>query len=453
MNEHASASDADRGPGSLDAASAGDRAPNDSEVPRESKPRSPISRRRLILVDALIVITTVLAVVGMLSIWANRLLFNPDNWEKTSTQLLQNSDVRTATSNYVVDQLYANVDVASLIKSGLPPRLAPLAGPAAGALRNAAVQGVELALTRPEVQSQWATANRAADQTFIAIVNGGKGAVKVNGGVVTLDLASVVNDVASRLGLPAGLGSKLPASVANLAVFRSDQLKYVQDGGRAVRSLALWLTIVVPLLYALAILIARGHRRRTLMTAGFSFVFAGVIGVAGRSILESQITNSLVSEASLRPAVRAAVTIATGILGQIAGAFIVLGLTAAAAAWFAGPAHVAVVARRAVAPFLRERTWGAFAITAGVMVLIFLWQPIPSTGTPVGITVYLVLALLGTEALRRQTAVEFPDAMPGDATAAIRARFHALRDHRRRRKASAQLHPLLMRRSPTNSSS
>lgn len=104
---------------------------------------------------------------------------NPDNWEKTSTQLLQNSDVRAATANYVVDQLYANVDVAALIKSGLPPRLAPLAGPAAGALRNAAVQGVELALTRPEVQSQWAAANRAADQTFIATVNGGNGAVKV----------------------------------------------------------------------------------------------------------------------------------------------------------------------------------------------------------------------------------------------------------------------------------
>jgi hypothetical protein len=174
-----------------------------------------------------------------------------------------------------------------------------------------------------------------------------------------------------------------------------------------VRSLALWLTILVPLLYALAIFIARGHRRRTLMTAGFAFLFAGVIGLAGRSILESQITNSLVSVASLRPAVRAVVTISTGILGQIAGAFILLGLVAAAA-WFAGPARIAMVARRAIAPFLRERTWQTFAITTGVMVLIFIWEPIPSTGTPVGIVVYLLLALLGTEALRRQTAVEFP---------------------------------------------
>lgn len=400
----------------------------------ESTGTTSISHRRLIFVDALIALTTVLAVVGMLSVFANRLLFNPDNWAKTSTQLLQNSDVRSATANYVVDQLYANVDVAGLIKSGLPTQLQPLAGPAAGALRNAAVQGVELALTRPQIQSLWASANRAADQTFIAIVNGGKGPVKVNGGAVTLDLGSIVDSVAARLGLPAGLGQKLPADVANLTVFKSSQLKLVQNGGDAVRGLALWLTIIVPLLYALAIFIARRHRRRTLMTVGFSILFAGVLAVAARSILESQVTNSLVSEASLRPAVRAVVTIATEMLGEIAGAFILVGLVVVVVAWFAGPARVAVTARRAIAPFLREHARATFAITAAVMVLIYIWQPIQAAGTVVGIIGSMVLALFGVEILRRQTAVEFPDAQPGEATAAIRARLHAFREHRRHEK-------------------
>ena len=92
----------------------------------------------------------------MFAIWANRLLFNPDNWSNTSTQLLQNPDIRDASANYLVDQLYANVNVGRLIKSGLPPRLQPLAGPAAGALRNVAVQGVDAALERPRVQTFWA---------------------------------------------------------------------------------------------------------------------------------------------------------------------------------------------------------------------------------------------------------------------------------------------------------
>jgi Short C-terminal domain len=400
--------------------------------PTDQSPARSISRRRLILVDVLIGITTLLAIVGMFAIYANRLLFSPDNWANTSTQLLQNSTVRSTLANYVVQEVYATQDVPALLKSGLPPRFQPLAGPAAGALQNAAVKGVDLLLTRPRVQSLWAEANRAADKTFIAIVNGGKRAVNINGGEVSLNLASVVNSIATQLGLPSDLGSKLPASAQNLKVFNSKQLKYVQNGGKALKGLALWLTIFVPILYLLAIFLARGHRRRTLMTVGLAIVFAGVIGWAARSILESQVSQGLVSDASLRPAVKEVVVIATGLLGEIIGAFILVGLVVAAAAWFAGPARPFVAARRAIAPFLREEAVGTFAIATAVMVLVFIWDPIPATGTPVGIIVFLALALFGTEMLRRQTEVEFPDAQRGQATAAMRARISAYRERHQR---------------------
>ena len=199
-----------------------------------------------------------------------------------------------------------------------------------------------------------------------------------------------------------------------------------------MQSLALWLNILVPLLYLLAIFLARGHRRRTLMSVGFSVLFAGVLVLLGRRILVSQVASSLVSDASLRPAVSAAASIGTSILSQIAGAFVLVGIVAVILAWFAGPARVAVAARRAIAPFLREHPGWTFAITTAVMVLIFIWDPIPATGTPVGIIVFLALALFATEMLRRQAAEEFPDAQPGDATAAIRARWHAARERRQR---------------------
>ena len=50
-------------------------------------------------------------------------------------------------------------------------------------------------------------------------------------GVVTLNLAAMVDDVASRLGLPKNLGAKLPPHIANLTVLKSNQLKVVQNGG------------------------------------------------------------------------------------------------------------------------------------------------------------------------------------------------------------------------------
>ncbi len=385
----------------------------------------------MILVNSLIAVTTVLLVVGVFSVWANRLLFNPDNWSNTSTQLLQNPQVRATTANYLVDQLYANVNVAGLIRSGLPTQLQGLAAPAAGALRNAAVQGVDAALQRPRIQNLWAEANRAADRTFIAVVNGGKGAVGVKQGVVTLNLGLILDNVASRLGLPSDLSAKLPPNIANLTVFRSQQLKLVQNVGQAIQHLALWLTILVPLLYAAALAIApAGRRRRTLMTIGWAGVLGGVLVILGRNILQTQIANSLTSDASLRPTVSATIGISTEILGSVAGAIVLVAAVLVAAGWFAGPARVARTARHAIAPFLRDHPAESYGITLAIMILIFIWQPIHATGTPAGIIVFTLLALVGTYILRRQTVEEFPDAESGAAVARLQTHLHNLRTRR-----------------------
>ena len=74
-----------------------------------------------------------------------------------------------------------------------------------------------------------------------------------------------------------------------------------------------------------------------------------------------------------------------------------------------GPARLAVKGRRAIAPFLREQPEWTFGIVSFIMLLIFIWGPIPATHKPAGIIVFLALALFGTEVLRRQTALEFPD--------------------------------------------
>jgi uncharacterized membrane protein len=244
--------------------------------------------------------------------------------------------------------------------------------------------------------------------------------------VVTLNLGVILDNVAARLGLPSDLSSKLPPSIASLTIFKSGQLKTVQDAGKAIKGLALWLTILCPLLYALAILLAAGHRRRTLMTVGFAAIFAGVVVFFGRNILQSQITNSLTNDATLRPAIRATIAIGTQLLTEVAGAVVFVGVVLVLCAWFAGPARIARAAREAIAPFLRENPWGTFAITLGIMALLFIWDPIPATGTPAGIITFLVLALLGTELLIRQTAREFPDARQGAATHAIRTRVAGL---------------------------
>ncbi len=186
-----------------------------------------------IWVRVILVVATVLAIFAIFAIWANRQLLNPENWSKTSTSLLQKQTVRTALAGYLVNQLYANIDVPAQLRSGLPTQLEPLAGPLSGALHGVAEQAAERALENARVQALWQKANRAADQTLVTVVDGGGSRVQINGGTVSLNLRQVVADLATELGLPAGVAEKLPASVADLKIVTSSQLGLVRTGAKA----------------------------------------------------------------------------------------------------------------------------------------------------------------------------------------------------------------------------
>jgi hypothetical protein len=369
----------------------------------------PASRTRRIVVRVIIFGTTLLAVLAIFAVWANRELLSPGNWGDTSTKLLQNPAIRDAAAVYLVEQLYANVNVEEELRTRLPREVKPIAGPLAGGLRSLANEATKRLLERPRVQEVWRQANRAADQTFVNIVNGRKGTVLVNNGEVALNLAALVKEISKQLGLP-DVSSKLPPTVAHLRILKSDQIAAVQKVGKALKGLALVLTILVPVLYALAILLARGFRRRALMSVGFAAVFAGVAVLIVRGIIISQVTDSLVKAESVRPAARSAVSIGTLRLSEIGEAFIIIGVPLIAAAWFAGPGELAVRGRRAIAPFLRSRPEWSYGIVAILLGLLFLWNPIPATGKPAGIIIFSLLAFLGMYVLRRQTDAEFPAA-------------------------------------------
>ena len=96
-------------------------------------------------------LASILAFAAILAIWANRQLLNTDNWTDTSTELLEHRVIRDQIAVYLVDQLYANVDVSAELRDALPERLQPLAGPAAGGLRELAERASKEALSRPRV--------------------------------------------------------------------------------------------------------------------------------------------------------------------------------------------------------------------------------------------------------------------------------------------------------------
>jgi hypothetical protein len=393
-------------------------------------------RARRIWVRVILTLATILAIFAIFAIWANRQLMNPDNWAKTSTALLQKPTVRSALSSYLVDQLYANVDVSAQLESGLPKELDPLAGPISGALHSVAEQGAERALATPQVQNVWRTANRAADETLVRIVKGGGSRVEIEGGTVSLNLRQIVADLTTRLGLPSNLADKLPASVANVKVVTSDELGLVRNLAKALHALAIWLTVIAAALYALAVFLAGGRRRRTLMNVGFGFVLAGLIVILGRKIGQGQIVSAITNDASIEPAARDAYSVATSLLVQVSSASIIIGIPLILAALFAGPARWAVSARSFLAPHFRARPALVYWITAALLVLIFIWGPIPATRNLLTMLVFTILAFAGAYVLQRQIAEEFPDAEPVSIRVAMSDLGHSLGEKMGRARAA-----------------
>ena len=375
---------------------------------------------------ALVVAGTISAFLAIAALWVNRQALDTDNWTDTSTQLLEDPDVRAALSVYLVDQLYANVDVAGEIRSALPPRAEPLAGPAAGAVRGLAEDATDELLQRPRVQALWETANRAAHATFLSIVKGGGENLSTEEGTVTLNLREILVQLSDRTGVGGGLVAKIPPDAAQLTILRSDQLSFAQDVVNLLRPLAILLLILMLGFYAGAIALARGRRRETVRAAGIGLIVAGALALLLRSLGENVVVNALASTESVRPAIESVWEIGTSLLAEAATAAIGYGVVIVFGAWLAGPTRAAVATRRALAPYLREPRY-AWGVTAAIVFLVLLWGPTPGTRKAVPALLLIGLLALGVEALRRQTAREFPDATTPGLGAAVRGGFQRLR--------------------------
>jgi hypothetical protein len=374
-------------------------------------------RPRRVIVAVLLTLAVVTGLIGMFAVWVNRQALNTDNWTETSGQLLENKEIQTALSAYLVDQLFSNVDVAGEIRSQLPPQATALAAPVAGGLQELAGRVAPRLLASPKVQDAWRQANRAAHEELLAVLDGGGDSVSTANGVVTLHLNSIVGRLAARLGIS---GVTLPAAVGELTILRADELETAQSVAKGVRHLAIVFTAVPLLLFALAIWLATGWRRVALRTTGWCFIGLGIVVLLARRVGGDQLVDSLAASDSVKPAVHSVWTISTTLLYDIAAGFVFYGAAFVAAAWLAGSTRPATALRGALAPVLRYHLAAAYGALTLLYLLVLAWGPTPAMRKPLGIIAFAALLVLGLELLRRQTAREFPDAEPGDTGRAIR---------------------------------
>jgi hypothetical protein len=373
-----------------------------------------MTRGRRRLVRVLIVLGSTLAFFSVFAIWTERQALNTDDWVNTSGRLIENSTIREAVGNYLVDQLYENVNVEKELSEILPGETKELAGPVSGGLRQVAGDGADQVLQSSTAQELWRSANRTTHEQLLAVLEEKEGTVSTEEGKVTLALGGLITNLADQVGIGADLASKLPPDAGQITILRSDQLKTAQDIVVAIKGLALILSLLTLLCFGLAIYLSREGRWVTILYCGVGLVAAGFAVIVAREVAGGIVVGQLVDEESVKPAAEAAWSIGTSLMTSIATTVIVIGVLFGVAGWLASPTGSARSTRRTLAPVLREHVAYVYAALAVVVGIYFLSAPTQNLRSFLTTLVIAAGAAFGIRELRRQAAEEFPDADYGD---------------------------------------
>jgi hypothetical protein len=362
------------------------------------------------LAQALVALGTLLVILAIFAVWAERQALNTNEWVNTSGKLLDDEKIDSALSEYMVDQLYSSVDVEAEIAARLPPRAQPLAAPVAGGLRQLAVQLADRGLRSERFEEAWKNANRTAHLALINLIEGNGDIAKANGDKVTLDLQPLLEQVSDQAGLSAALAGKIPPDAGQLTILRSDDVEFAVKVAKAIKGLAIVFTLLAFGCFGLAIYLAGGNRTAAIRWSGLGLITAGILVIAIRSIAGGALVDALVKNDSATDAGNAVWSIGTSLLLSIAITVIVFGVVFVIASWLGSEASSAKKARKFLAPTLRESPGLVYGVVGLAIFIYFLLAPTHGLRAVLTALVLLALAWFGVAALRRQAAEEFPRA-------------------------------------------
>jgi hypothetical protein len=346
-----------------------------AQVRQEGRPGAAERRQRwrTIVATLLIVVACVLAPLGVVAVWARNQVTNTDRYVATVAPLAEDPAIQQAITDKITTQVFTYIDVRGLTtqavdaltgRGNLPPQVADQLQALAGPIAN----GVE-SFTRSQVarivQSQafadaWVQANRLAhDELVKALTGEGGGAVTVTGDSVSVNLAAFIQTVKQQL-TAAGftLAARIPEVNASFTVFQSADIARVRSAFNLLNTLGIWLPVIVLILLALGVYVAKDHRR-ALVGAGLGVAAGMVVLALGLAVFRSVYLNGV--PADVLPHDAAAVLYDTIVRFLRAGlrTVLVLGLVVAAGAFLTGTSVTAVRSRQTLARWLAWLRGGA----------------------------------------------------------------------------------------------
>jgi hypothetical protein len=376
---------------------------------------------RTLLARTLVAAGVVLAFVGILAIYARTTALEPSEGRTIARQLIAQPGIRAEVATASVDELYAKVDVAALLRKQLPKSDGGFSAPISAGLRDVAVRAVQQMLQQPSIQVLWASSVYQAHKQAVSILENKNEAVIASNGTAVLNLRPFVVRASERIGIGTKLAKSLPPDAGRITILHSGQLKTAQRAARWLNAVADWFWVLAIGAWAAALWIRPRDRRRELAAIAVGLILVGVALLIERAIAGHYIVDSLVKNEAARPAGHSAWAIVTARLADSAWTAIGVGAVGLAGIWLQGGRRARPI-RAALAPVLRSLEL-AYGLLAAVLLLLFWWGPTVETRELRGLVLIVPASIVGFELLRRSIVREFPDAKRGEFWRLLRATF------------------------------
>jgi hypothetical protein len=385
-------------------------------------------RWRTIVAVLLITVGCALAPLSVVAVWARNQITNTDRYVQTVSPLARDPAVQAAIADQITAQIFNYIDVQgltvqaadALASRGLPPRLSEqlraLAVPIASGVRSFTRDQVGKVVASDAFADAWVQANRLVHAELVKALTGkGGGAVTVENDTVSVNLASFIQTVKQQL-VAAGftIAARIPEVNASFVVFRSADIARARAGFNLLTTLGNWLPVIMLVVLAIGVYVARDHRR-ALLGAALGVAAAMVLLALTLAVFRSVYLNAIPSEVLPRDAAAVIYDTVVRFLRLGLRTVLVLALVVAAGAFLTGQSVSAVRTRESLARgigwlrasseqagfrtgpvgswvYANKRALRVGAVLVASLALVFWGRP---TGQVVILLSVLLLVLLG----------------------------------------------------------
>ena len=332
--------------------------PVDQAIGPPASPRPRRQRWRSVVATLLIVTGCILAPLSVVAVWTKNLVTDTDRYVATVAPLARDPAIQNAVTNKITAEIFSYLDVAALTNEavdalstrGLPPRvttgLHALSGPLSDGVQSFVRTQVGNVVASDAFADAWVTANRSAHQALVAALTGQTGeGITIANNTVSINLGPFIQVVKQRL-VERGfdLASRIPDVNPSFTILQSEAIGKAQGAFSLLNVIGNWLPIIMLILLALGVYVAKGHRR-ALVGAGLGLAVGMVALAVGILLFRTIYLNALPLGVFDREAAAAFFDTLVRFLRLGLRTVLVFGLIIALAGFFTGRSVTAVRAR------------------------------------------------------------------------------------------------------------